>query len=600
MEEVDIKKLANSIKSGANLVIKNKNELNRINVFPVADGDTGSNLAFLMQSIMDNLVSYHDTVHSLLTNVASAALLGARGNSGMILGQYLNALAEDYAQSDLSTEQLVFSFKTALVKVYDSLLDPKEGTILTVISSWSEKLVDTYKKTQSLEESLSQAQMIAEKAVLETQFQMTIFKENKLVDAGAKGFYYFITGLTEAFSQNLPQELIEETIPSSITNYPSNLISSDHIISEKPSYRYCSEFIMTQPSISDKKLKGKLLNKGDSVIVIGNKQQLKVHIHTNNPKDVLSLLNHYGRISYQKIDDMLLQYEVNTKPVSSIAIVTDSIADIPSDLLLKHQIHVIPMPVQSESNNYLDKLSIDSQLIFEKGINTSQCSTSQPTIQSIDNLLSFLQGKYDHVIVITVSSKLSGTYQLVNQRIQTKKLASQWITVIDSKANSVAQGLLVMKAAELVEKSLSFNDIITNLKDTIHRLFIYVAVADLSPMLQSGRIPLSLGKMAQNCHILPIVSLDSFGEGKLMTLSFSQKQSIKKIANKIKKLFRHHQIDRLAIAYVYSENQVELLKYYLKDYTDKIDYSVASSTSIAISAGKNSIAIAGILKKGES
>lgn len=357
---------------------------------------------------------------------------------------------------------------------------------------------------------------------------------------------------------------------------------------------------MTQPSISDKKLKGKLLNKGDSVIVIGNKQQLKVHIHTNNPKDVLSLLSQYGRISYQKIDDMLLQYEVNTKPVSSIAIVTDSIADIPSDLLLKHQIHVIPMPVQSESNNYLDKLSIDSQLIFEKGINTSQCSTSQPTIQSIDNLLSFLQGKYDHVIVITVSSKLSGTYQLVNQRIQTKKLASQWITVIDSKANSVAQGLLVMKAAELVEKSLSFNDIITNLKDTIHRLFIYVAVADLSPMLQSGRIPLSLGKMAQNCHILPIVSLDSFGEGKLMTLSFSQKQSIKKIANKIKKLFRHHQIDRLAIAYVYSENQVELLKYYLKDYTDKIDYSVASSTSIAISAGKNSIAIAGILKKGES
>ncbi|MGX4685533.1 DegV family EDD domain-containing protein [Vagococcus sp. JNUCC 83] len=598
MEEVDIRKLAYSIKNGASLVIKNKNELNRINVFPVADGDTGSNLAFLMQSILDNMTDNHDSLSSLLDNVASAALLGARGNSGMIFAQYLNALSEDYTQSELSTEQLVLSFKTALNKVYDSLIDPKEGTILTVINSWSNSLVDSYEKTQSLQDSFLQAQVIAKKAVLDTQFQLPIFKENKLVDAGAKGFYYFIKGLTETYSQNVEIDNITDDI-SSINIDQFTMELAKHIVSEKPSYRYCSEFIITQSNISAEQLKELLLNKGDSVIVIGNKKQLKLHIHTNNPKGVLSLLSHYGRVSYQKIDDMLLQYKVNTKPVSSIAIVTDSIADIPSDLLLTHQIHVIPMPIQSDRESYLDKLTIDSQLIYEKNTDISQYSTSQPTIQSIDNLLSFLQGKYDHVLVITVSSKLSGTYQLIQQRIQAKKVSPQWITVIDSKANSVAQGLLVMKAVELVEQQLTFKDIVACLNNTIYHLFIYVAVADLTPMLHSGRIPLSLGKLAQASHILPIVSLDTQGKGKLMSVSFSQKQSIKKIAKKIKKLFKRHQIERLAIAHVYSESKAKLLKEYLKDYSDKIEYSVLSSTSIAISAGKESVAIAGILKKGE-
>lgn len=589
MTEVGNKRLLQGMLNGAREVISKKDELNRINVFPVADGDTGSNLASLMQAIIDNVAHKEYSTKELLDEVASAALIGARGNSGMIFAQYLNAVAESYHHLESTVEELVQAFQKAVNKAYEALLDPKEGTILSVMSAWSEALAENYTKEQSLHYSLLNAQAVAEKALAHTQFQMPILKKNQLVDSGAKGFYYFIVGLTNAYCEKVAvmTEVVE-----------SDQIIIEHLETTEPRYRYCSEFIIKDPTVTKQTIQTALAIKGDSLVIACNEAQIKLHIHTNEPKEVLTILAKYGTMTYQKVDDMSLQYHVTKKPRAKIAIVTDSIADLPEEFLLTHQIHVLPMNILTEDENFLDKLTAGPVMIKEKLAQKTKMSTAQPTIHSVDALLSFLENKYEHVLVITVSAQLSGTYQLIKQRIKDKKLSSDWIQVIDSRLNSVVEGLLVKQAVELVETGSSFASVMRKMEQVASRSFIYVAVADLSPMVESGRIPRFLGKLAQKMSLYPIVSLDEVGSGKLIGVSFSQKQSMKKIIKKVSKIHQENPLLDLAVAHVCSAEIAHDWSTQLKKKIGQMSYVVDSSAAIAISAGIGSVAVAGIKKEG--
>ncbi|MBF2346095.1 DegV family EDD domain-containing protein [Listeria seeligeri] len=588
MTEVGNMRLLQGMLNGAREVISKKDELNRINVFPVADGDTGSNLASLMQAIIDNVAQKDYSTKELLDEVASAALIGARGNSGMIFAQYLNAVAESYHHLESTVEELVQAFQKAVNKAYDALLDPKEGTILSVMSAWSEALAENYTKEKSLHHSLLNAQEVAEKALANTQFQMPILKKNRLVDSGAKGFYYFIVGLTNAYCEKVAviSEMVED-----------DQEPIEHVETSKPLYRYCSEFIIKSPTATKQTIQTVLATKGDSLVIVGNEGQIKLHIHTNEPKEVLNLLAKYGTMTYQKVDDMRLQYDVTKKPRAKTAIVTDSIADLPEEFLLTHQIHVLPMNILAEDESFLDKLTVGPTMIKEKMMQQVKMSTAQPTIRSVDALLSFLENKYEQVLIITVSAQLSGTYQLIKQRIKQKNLASDWIHVIDSRLNSVAEGLLVKQAVELVEAGRTFEEITRQIEQTAKRSFIYVAVADLSPMVESGRIPRFLGKIAQKLSLFPIVSLDENGEGKLIGVSFSQNQSMKKIIKKVTKLHHENQLEELAVTHVSSADKANDWGNQLQKLTGQLSYIVDSSAAIAISAGIGSVAVAGIKKE---
>ncbi len=586
--------LLQSFRAGAEKVIHEKEELNKINVFPVADGDTGSNLASLMQGIIDNVPMQTYAMDILLDEISAAALIGARGNSGIIFAQYLNAVAENYQKKETNFENFVEALEQAVNKAYSSLIDPKEGTILTVMRVWSVTLLKAYRTNHSFEEALLEAKKEAQEAVNGTQFQMTLLRKNKLVDAGAKGFYYFILGFTDYYCGRTLETDDEGTVEN---NALVKNLSVEHVIAEAPLYRYCSEFIIKEPQISEGQLRKLLQEMGNSIVTAGNNKQQKLHMHTNQPQKVLAKLEKYGQIIYQKVDDMRLQYEISQERQAPIAIVTDSIADLPQEFLLAYQVHVLPVNVSVGDQNFLDKLTINAQLIKEKAGEHLKMSTSQPSIQTIDALFSFLEEKYDHVLVITVASQLSGTYQLIKQRIQEKKYSKNWIHLIDSRLNSVAQGLLVQRAAQLVENQLPIQQLVQEIKQLRERIFIYVAVADLSPMIQSGRIPQSVGVIAKKLSLHPIVSLDKIGNGRLIGASLSQKQSMKKIVKKIQSLVKSGQIEAIALTHVLAQSDIEDWQKMLKEKTGN-DYEVIeSSSAIAISAGVGSIAIAGIIKE---
>ena len=501
-------------------------------MFPVADGDTGSNLASLMQTIVDNLSNNKYSTNLLLDEVASAALIGARGNSGIIFAQYLNAVSDYYGVYETNLEILVVAFNKAVRNAYDSLIEPKEGTILSVMRRWADVLLITFKESSSFENALLEAKAEAWKALKETQFQMSILKKNKLVDSGAKGFYYFVSGFTDAYCGESLGGQQEKIIPNKIEE--DKTFIKEHFISEAPKNRYCSEFIIKESQKQENDLKELLRKSGDSLVIAGNKKQLKIHIHTNHPESILALLENWGTIIYQKVDDMQLQYEISQNRKSSIAIVTDSVADLSADFILENQIFVLPLNISVGEQNFLDKLTINPQIFEEKYNKNLKMTTSQPSIQSVDSLFSFLEGKYDHIIVISVSSQLSGTYQLIKQRIREKKVTENQVHLIDSKLNSVAQGLLVKQAVKIISEEKPIEAILNEIENIIDRVFIYVAVADLSPMINSGRIPKFLGEVAQKISMHPIISLDKRGNGKLIGGSFSQARSMDKI---LKKLF---------------------------------------------------------------
>lgn len=589
-EKLDSFRLTESFLQGAKRVIEKKQELNNINIFPVADGDTGSNLSSLMQAILDNAQGNTTSISNFLNEMAEASLLGARGNSGLIFAQYLSALAENYPKTSHKVQDLINALNHAVNKAYSSLIDPREGTILSVMRAWSNALLSASQEEEPFREALLSSKLSAKKALTQTQFQIKVLKQNQLVDSGAMGFYYFVEGFTETYCSEGKITYKKEQSTELVSSLPS------HFETVAPTYRYCSEFILKNPLLSSKELQNLLEDYGDSLVIIGNSAQLKIHLHVHSPEKILQLLEPYGEVTYQKVDDMQLQYDITKHRKASIALVTDSIADLPSTFLNNHQINVLPMNIMINDQAFLDKLTIRATSLENKLVSHTKLSTAQPTIRTVDALLSFLEEKYEHVLVVTVSSKLSGTNQLINQRIKEKQLSPNWIRVIDSKLNSAAQGLLVQEASKWIETGMTFESLIFNVEKLRERIFIYVAVEDLSAMISSGRIPAKLGKIAQKLSLHPIITLDSSGNGRLGGLSFSQEGSMKKIKKKIDKLVAKNKVQNLAITHAAVPNKALQWREELLG-TAQLDFIVESSTAIAISAGIGSIAIAGIQKE---
>lgn len=592
MNKMTNQRFTQSVVAGAQMVIDHKEELNRINVFPVADGDTGSNLAALMQGIIDNLVLSEGALESQLNELATVALISARGNSGIIFAQFFSSVAEGFSGKTGTTENFIDALVYGVDKTYDSLADPKEGTILTVMRDWTTAFKLGYQGEQSLRDALLSAQKKAKQTLEDTEFQMAVLKKNRLVDSGGKGFYYFISGVTTNLLDGPKKKWLSSQEPVEL-----NIKVAPHHETEEPIFRYCSEFILKNITSSKESVISAIKGKGDSLIVAGNDRQVKIHLHTNHPQDVLKVLLSHGEISYQKVDDMSKQYQVSKNRRRPIAIVTDSVADLPEEWVTTYQIHIIPMNILVGNQNYLDKLTIGTDAMAQSLGKGEKISTAQPSIQTVDALLSFLQGKYDHVLVLTVSQKLSGTYQLMNQRIKERQLSTDWIKVIDSRLNTVAQGLLVKKAAEIVDEEDNFEKIVASVEQLREKIFIYVAVDDLSPMIASGRIPKFIGNLARKLSLHPIVSLDMEGNGRLTGVTLTQNQSVKKINKKIKRLMNHQHLTDSLMTHVDAKNGAVAWQKELGETLLVFPEVIDCSAVIATSAGVGCMAIAGVLEE---
>jgi DegV family protein with EDD domain len=581
MNVIQKEKLYLALINGAKEVMENRLFLNKINVFPVADGDTGSNLFSTMQSVVANAELKHSLKHTL-ESIADSAIVGARGNSGLIFAQYLHGISQGIESEEaLTTRDFVMASQKGVDYAYDAIENPVEGTMLTTMKVFHDSLNDGFNNALDLHDLLDKAYETVEAAVVNTTNQLAVLKKATVVDSGAKGFAYFIKGFVNGVKGHFKTSDIEES---------TEVIPEIEHIHETINFRYCTEALLEGQNVDVTSLKKELTGFGDSLIVAGGKRKVRIHVHTDQPHLVFEKLSKSYKVLTQKVDDMekqqLLVHERKYKHV----IVTDSIADLPKSFVDQEQIHVIHLNVLLGTESYLDKLTISNQQLFnlskERHVHPT---SSQPSIKIIENAYDYLLTYYESVLVITVSKALSGTY---NAFAKASEAYKDKVKVVDSKQNSIAQGLLVWEAAQALKVGRSMENIMKQLNQNIKNSKILVKIKTLDNMIASGRLSVKAGALAKKIGLKPIVTLDEEGSGAIHQLAFSDKGSLKKILKHLVKVNKENGIKYYAITYV---DDQQLGEKFAKEVEDVLKFPCSflteSSAIIAAGAGKGAVAI---------
>ncbi len=480
--------LSQALTSGIHRVIAEQDLLNRINVFPVADGDTGTNLSLSLGSALP-VLSNDDEPHlgTMLAAVADALLDGSRGNSGAIVAQFFQGMSDSAGEINRFTTY-TFSKAVQLGNEYahDALAEPREGTILSVIAAFAESV---YKQAIEIKEERFPAVIEAalrrvEEALARTPEQLDVLKKAGVVDAGAKGFVTMLKGVADFLIHGrvAPKPDLSEL-------FTEEMSFEGSAEGEESNYRYCTECIVNGVDIDRRKLREKLSELGDSLVLAGTKRKAKIHIHVDEPDEVFELAGGFGEVTAQKADDMHRQHVASHNEARSFAVITDSAADIAEEDLERLDIHIVPVRVQFGDRGYLDKVSITPDEFFEElATNPVHPTTSQPSPGDFRRQFQFLASHFADVVCISVTSKVSGTCQAAASAAE-RVDAPGHIRVIDSRSASMGQGLIVVYAAECAKAGLTADEAEARLDEAIDRTRTFAVLRDLRYAVRGGRVP---------------------------------------------------------------------------------------------------------------
>lgn len=520
-------RLFHAFLAGGNAVIEDRDYLNKINVFPVPDADTGTNLASTMRAIAEKARAF-PSVRPTMESIAEAAIAGARGNSGLIFAQFLHGLSREMRDDiRISTRAFGESVKKAVRHAYQAMLKPVEGTMLTVIKEWSEDVYNNCLHITDFSELLSRSLKTAETSVERTPEKLAVLARAGVVDAGALGFFDFLRGVADFIGRGNLRAL------SRLRNeIPETDAAPAHTSAEGLDHRWCAEALLAGENLDADEIRSVVASFGESVIVAGSGTRVRIHCHTDRPADLFYKIKDFGSIIDIKADDMLRQHEAAHKRLGDIALVTDSSCDLPREVLDAHQVHVIPYHVAFGESLFLDKVTLTPEKFYEI-LETSPVmpKSSQPTPKAVQDMLSFLTTHYASIVAWTISEKLSGLNALF------QKAAGEYppgkVAVFNSRQLSASLGLLVLKTAEALRNGASAAEIEAAAPGWVEKTRIWVDVRTLKYMVRGGRVSPLKGLLAKVLNIKPIVTLDAEGKAAAAGKSFSRRGNMKKIVSLI-------------------------------------------------------------------
>jgi len=540
------KELYNAIVSGICKVISRHEHLNKINVFPVPDGDTGTNLLFTLKPVLNIQDSISNDVSKALTQISDVAIDSARGNSGTIMAQYFIGMAEKSLNViEINNKNIYELLDGAYNAAKESMEEPKEGTIITVmrdIAIESKNHIDS----NDIENTFKAIYEVSIKSLNNTPEQMQILKDAGVVDAGAQGFVDLIEGLYHYIKTG------ENINPESIETHETGSADINIENYDDSNYQFCTECIVEGDSISRRDMKETLTSMGDSFILAGTKSKVKVHIHTDNPNKVFELCSNYGTVKNQKADDMHQQVSSSHDSKSEIAIVTDSGCDIQYDTH-NNNIHMVPVRYSFGSKEYIDKVSHTSDEFYMELMNNPvHPKTSQPPTGDFIRKYENLSTHYKSIISIHIPAKLSGTLQ--SAKNATKNIDTK-ITHIDSLCASVGLGLIIKQASEWAKESNDHKLIVQKINSLIKNTKILQVVNDISYSIKGGRVPKFAGPIAKILKIHPILTNDKEGSLKAESVLFGKKDLHIKFAKYILKTLDKNTHYNISISHSFAEDQ---------------------------------------------
>ena len=589
---LDGPRLHRALIAGIQEVISRQDYLNRINVFPVPDRDTGTNMALTLNTIIEETSDHVDShIGKMLDSVADAALNGARGNSGAILAQFFQGLSEGAANMEkMEAADFVFAVQKAADLAHSALSEPKEGTILTVISAFADALQKEVKKSDvEFVTLLEPSIQFADQAVKETSNQLPEMRKAKVVDAGAQGFVdllhgiydYICNGQIRGFYDNLVAPVVDEV---------------DEHIHEflDTTYRYCTECLIKGDDIDQDTLRKELEDHGNCLIVAGSKRKTKIHMHCNEPAVLFHICRQYGQVVGEKADDMLRQQKTINQNKAKIAILTDSGADIPDELMEKYDIHVVPIMINFGNESFIDKVSMGpKQFYHELRVNPTHPTTSQPSFGDFNRAYQFINTHYESIIAIHLPKKVSGT--LNGSATAAKRIYNHPVSIVDSMNATAAQGMVVTYAAEAAQAGMRHNQILRLIQAIIPKTALYAAIPDLSYTVRGGRVSASKKRFADMMRLTPLIGINPVDGGvKTQGMLPGRKNIPQKLFNFIQKKLKSDKQYRLVITHCDVENDAKLIESQILKHVKNLEsvHIVDCCSALGVHTGPGAIGIA--------
>lgn len=494
--------LAQALRTGIHRLISREEVINRINVFPVPDGDTGTNLALTLQAVLSALRAGPEPhAGQLLTRVADAALDGARGNSGAILAQFLLGVGDRAAASPaLTADGFVDALAGGADYARESLSEPREGTILTVLADFAVAARAAAARGVSDFRPLFREALAAARTSLEaTTAKLEMLRRANVVDAGALGFVELVAGMSEYL----------ETGVAPADDAAIQLLSDDAATAGSQvdlEHRYCTECTITGAAIDRRRLRESAAALGSSLVVAGSQSKVRLHIHTNEPARLFELAAGFGTVAGEKADDMQRQQEMaHHASRRRVAVVTDSAADLPETVLEALDIHVVPVRVHFGTQSYLDKVGLSPEEFFRMLASSPvHPKTSQPPPGDFRRAFEFLGSHYEAVVYVGLMSRVSGTFQSADTAASRARTRARILTH-DSGTAALGQGLVAMRAAEVAAEGGDADAVRDAAATAGRRTRTWASLVTLEFAVRGGRVPAWIKPIADVLRLVPIL-----------------------------------------------------------------------------------------------
>lgn len=539
---LDGQRLSRALRAGFRHVFQRRDYINRINVFPVPDGDTGTNMAFTFQSIREALNRHQGTHLSTVAGVvAGAALEGARGNSGAIMAQYFQGFHEVCAKHRLLTAE---TFAKACMRgseqAWTAMAEPVAGTLPTVLEDFSRTLAEGASNGERDMGRLFLAGLeSARESLRNTPNLLPVLKQAGVVDAGGQGFVDLLEGIWSFTDQGKVDEISDGMGDLATVAFDTEMELGDH--------RFCTECVISGSGLDRTRImQGLLRLEASSLVVAGSAERVRVHIHTDNPSEVFLACEEFGEITQQKADDMQRQHGLLNQQ-GEVAIVVDSGADLPQSEVERLGIHIVPVRLSFGDREFLDGVSLDPATFYEMLDESDEVpQTSQPPPRDFKRIYTLLTSHGYKVMSVGLSTELSGTTQAA--RTAAAGVDGE-IRIFDTRNASSGQGLLAIIAAEAAARGMDINEIEALLTELAPQTVTLAIPDDLGSAVRGGRVPAWLKKLSETTRLGPVL-IAKKGRLGIGGASFTRGFSAKVLARHMLKRMDPGEVYRVLLSHV--------------------------------------------------
>ncbi|MGQ0429967.1 MAG: DegV family protein, partial [Gammaproteobacteria bacterium] len=442
-----------------------------------------------------------------LTRVADAALDGARGNSGAILAQFLLGVGDRAGHlRELTAETFADAVGGGAAYARESLAEPREGTILTVLSDFAAALERGVQGgLRDFRALFGEALGTARRSLEATREQLDLLRRANVVDAGAAGFVELVSGMHDYFETGVAPP---DDAAIAIVRDDQAAAGAEQALE----HRWCTECTIAGPAIDRRKLREQAAALGSSLVVAGTQSKVRLHLHLNEPARLFELAARYGAVSGEKADDMQRQQEMaHHESRRQVAVVTDSAADLPESVLEELDVHVVPVRVHFGTHSYLDKVGMSPEHFFrELAVNPVHPKTSQPPPGDFRRAFEFLGSHYRAVFYVGLTARVSGTFQSAETAAARTQSRAR-IDTLDSGTAALGQGLIAMRAAEAAAAGGDLEAVKAAAVAARSRTRTWGCLVTLEFAVRGGRVPRWAGRTADFLGVSPILVVRADG-----------------------------------------------------------------------------------------